>query len=245
MKNKIGWCSMTWNPVWGCLNHCEYCYAKKIAKRFWAHTYIDEVNHQIKLHPNWAWTGDHLNGLKEFKPTFLDAQFAKEFPKKLQRIFVGSMSEIYYWNEEWLEKVLEKVKLYPQHTFQFLTKHPEIYFRYIFPKNFWLGTTITKRKDIDNYFLDYLWNTEIKSFLSFEPLMGNIKANRNFLKNSNLFWVIIGAESGNRKGKVIPKREWIDEIVIYCRKNNIPIYLKDSLKDIYPVEMKEFPKIEL
>jgi len=25
--------------------------------------------------------------------------------------------------------------------------------------------------------------------------------------------------------------------------NNIPVYLKDSLKDIYPEEIKEFPKI--
>jgi len=32
--NKIGWCDLTFNPVWGCLNHCEYCYARKIAKRF-------------------------------------------------------------------------------------------------------------------------------------------------------------------------------------------------------------------
>ena len=23
-------------------------------------------------------------------------------------------------------------------------------------------------------------------------------------------WVIIGAETGNRKGKVVPKKEWID-----------------------------------
>ena len=35
MKNKIGWCDRTFNPVGGCLNHCEYCYARGIAKRFW------------------------------------------------------------------------------------------------------------------------------------------------------------------------------------------------------------------
>ena len=34
IMNKIGWCLMTWNPVWGCRNHCEYCYARGIAKRF-------------------------------------------------------------------------------------------------------------------------------------------------------------------------------------------------------------------
>lgn len=39
-KTKIEWCDSTWNPVTGCLNDCEYCYAKKIANRFggWFYT---------------------------------------------------------------------------------------------------------------------------------------------------------------------------------------------------------------
>lgn len=26
---KIEWCDMTWNPVWGCRNNCEYWSGKK------------------------------------------------------------------------------------------------------------------------------------------------------------------------------------------------------------------------
>ena len=33
-KSKIEWCDETWNPVTGCLNGCEYCYARRTAKRF-------------------------------------------------------------------------------------------------------------------------------------------------------------------------------------------------------------------
>lgn len=33
-KTKIDWCESTWNPVTGCWHGCEYCYARKIAKRF-------------------------------------------------------------------------------------------------------------------------------------------------------------------------------------------------------------------
>ncbi|GAH27769.1 unnamed protein product, partial [marine sediment metagenome] len=51
------------------------------------------------------------------------------------------------------------------------------------------------------------------------------------------------AETGNRKNKIIPKKEWIENIIDYCKRDKIPIYLKDSLKDIYPEEIKEFPKI--
>ena len=33
-KTKIEWADSVFNPITGCLNSCEYCYARKIAKRF-------------------------------------------------------------------------------------------------------------------------------------------------------------------------------------------------------------------
>jgi protein gp37 len=139
---------------------------------------------------------------------------------------------------------LEKIKQYPQHTFQFLTKYPDIYFgKYKFPLNCWLGTTITGplNKGPMEYYTEksFNLNKDNLKFISFEPLLEKIEP------NFKVGWVIIGAETGNRKGKVIPKKEWIEAIVNYCKCYKIPIYLKDSLKDIYPVEIKEFPKTEL
>jgi len=242
MKNKIGWCSMTFNPVWGCLNNCKYCYARKIAKRFWKKMWMIEANHQWKEHPNWAWTGDHLEGLKDFKPTFLEAQFDKKFPQKTQKIFVGSMSEIAHWREEWVEKVIEKIKLYPQHIFQFLTRYPEIYNEWIWPKNCWLGVTITREKDFERG-IPYLFITSCNiTFVSVEPILEYI--NPGPFSNANIDWVILGAETGNRKGKIIPKKDWIENIVNYCKWNNILVYLKDSLKNIYQEKIKMFPEVK-
>jgi len=246
-KNKIGWCDITWNSVWGCLNNCKYCYARKISKRFWNQMYRNEFNYYYKKHPGWVWTRDQLGGLWNFKPTFLESQFDKKFPKKPQKIFVGSMSEIAHWKKEWIEKVIEKTKEYPQHAFQFLTRNPEIYSKYEFPKNCWLGITITKENDFYNdiwalvKFLEINYKDNNIKYISFEPLLSKIYSYK-YLKHFD--WVIVGTETGNRKGKVIPKKEWIENIVDYCRDNNIPVYLKDSLKNIYPAEIKEFPEVD-
>jgi protein gp37 len=212
MKNKIGWCDMTWNPVVGCKNNCEYCYGKRMNQRF---KFIEDWN----------------------KPEWKEKSFNKIFPKKSQRIFVGSMSEIYYWKDEWMEKVLEKIKQYPQHTFQFLTKFPRIYSNYSFSSNCWLGMTITKEEGIDKDW-GYFYNENNRCFFSIEPFLDRI----NPESLECIDWVIIGVETGNKKGKVIPKREWIEKLVNFCKCYKIPVYLKDSLRGIYPVEIKEFPK---
>lgn len=43
-------------------------------------------------------------------------------------------------------------------------------------------------------------------------------------------WVILGAETGNRADKVIPCREWVDNIVAFCEENEIPVFFKDNLR---------------
>jgi len=240
MKNKIGWCNATWNPVWGCLNHCPYCYARKIAKRFWKQMLIIECGYYCDQRPSWTWHGQYYSDLLfNFKPAFLYSQFNKKFLEKPQRIFIGSMSEIAHWEKRWIEVILGKILCYPQHTFQFLTRHSEVYLNYNFPKNCWLGMTIADTKDFN--YLEYqkfkISNPDNLKFVSFEPLLYRISINLE-----GIDWLIVGAETGNRKGKIIPKKEWIEDIINYCRDNNIPVYLKDSLKNIYPAEIKEFPE---
>ncbi len=100
----------------------------------------------------------------------------------------------------------------------------------------------------------YLWRmseailpTKAHKFISIEPLWCDIcevedereggKLLEHFLLpngyKSVFEWVIIGAETGNRKGKVIPKREWIEKLLDLCRKADIPIFMKSSLADIW------------
>ncbi|MBA7496371.1 hypothetical protein ES702_06979 [subsurface metagenome] len=218
MKNKIGWCNLTWNPSIGCKRNCDYCYGRAMNKRFGF----------IK---NWD------------SPEWKEKNFNKKFPNKSQRIFIGSMSEIRFWKKDWIFRTFKRIKGYPQHTFQFLTKYPYIYHRLEFPAKAWLGFTVTVNKDLANGILhikklrDLSLTGKYLYFTSIEPILEKI----NPLELILLDWVILGAETGKRKGKVIPKKEWIRSIVKFCQDNDIPIYLKDSLRNIYPERIKEFP----
>ena len=51
-------------------------------------------------------------------------------------------------------------------------------------------------------------------------------------RRPSIDWVIIGAESGNRSGKVVPRREWIESIVNECRSAGVPVFMKDSIAGI-------------
>lgn len=55
-------------------------------------------------------------------------------------------------------------------------------------------------------------------------------------------WMIIGAESGNRRNRVIPQRSWIDEIVRVCNERRIPVFMKESLRKLMGDDFRqEFP----
>ncbi len=253
-KTKIETCEYTWNPCYGCLNGCRYCYAKKFAKRFAKNISTNEAFYLLR---KGMINQDDLNvvldigkeietKIRDFQPIFLEANFNKEFPQKTQKIFIGSMSEIRFWKRAWLMDVFEKIKKYPQHNFQFLTKYPYIYHRYEFPSGSWLGFTVNTMKDLAegiphiekvrmmNLSGKYLY------YICIEPILEGI----NPLGILFIDWVILGAETGKHKDKIIPKKEWIEDIVDYCERDKIPIYLKDNLKGIYLEEIKEFPKME-
>ncbi len=131
--------------------------------------------------------------------------------------------------------------------------------------NYWFGTTVTCQRDLE----DRLWSLlQVRghSFLSIEPLLDKLDLNCIWVseKNKEVIlslpkkiayyfgsgqsyhmpeWVIIGAETGRRKGKVVPQREWIEDIVSKCRKADIPIFMKSSLADIWGEPLiQEFPK---
>lgn len=212
INTKIEWCDHTWNPVWGCKNSCPYCYARKTAQRFG----------------------------ESFEPHWKEKNFQRGMPKEPSRIFVNSMSDIAFWKMGWADKVLRRIEEYPQHTFLFLTKVPDVYELYKWPDNCWLGVTITNQ-DTMNYFADLIfeidWNESNKIFFSFEPILEKIEI------YVNPDWLIVGAETGNRKDKIIPQREWIEELIM---QTNVPIFMKDSLIPIWNENLiRQFPQCDI
>lgn len=205
-KTKIEWCDASWNPVVGCRGSCPYCYARKMAHRF------------------------H----RDFIPHWEEKNFQKSMPKEPSRIFVNSMSEIADWEPEWWRKVIERITVNSQHRFLFLTKHPSIYSDYYLPTNCWYGATATNQ--IEVYYHQHTFGPILNHicYLSIEPLFEYI--NPMSIDKNYINWVILGAETGNRKERVIPPPEWIKPWLTLP----IPLYMKSNLPWSGPWR-REFP----
>jgi len=249
-RTRIDWCDFVWNPVWGCKTGCKYCYARKIAKRFWKNMFRKESE------VIWEENAVTLACLKEFKPVWLESNYRKAFPKKPSRIFVNSMSDIHWWEEEWMLAVLERIKKHPEHVFIFLTKFPKTYYLYDFPENCWLGVTLTgvepgeKWVDIDFVFIQLKCKHNIR-FISLEPFLSmelfqELKSNnmpwftRVGSSEPIINWLIIGAQTNPYKA---PKREWLEAILKECEIYDIPVFIKDNVYRAYPdlPILKNFP----
>lgn len=259
-KTKIDWCDTSWNPVTGCRHGCKYCYARGIANRFKpregeaviCHDWNPEkqiLNDKVyRVEP----MGDGLarhNGVTPypfgFAPTF--HRYRLDQPKKWTQprtIFVCSMADLFgEWVPlEWIQEVFEACKAAPQHRYLFLTKNPARYFGLaemgLLPKdkNFWYGTTTTTQKE------DFFWSDDHNTFLSIEPIHGPFEKMEIGTLRRFTNWIIVGAETGSRKDKIIPEKAWIDELVACAWENEVPIFMKESLKDMMGMEFKQqFP----
>lgn len=240
-RTKIDWCDSTWNPISGCYHGCEYCYARGIAKRF-GKDYPD-LSAYGKQNPPIHVLDNPIDGTPypfRFEPTFHAYRLNEYKHKKGRSIFVCSMADLFgdWVPNNWISEVFQACRQANQHRYFFLTKNPKRYLALanqgLLPKEdfFWYGQTITRANDS---YVD-LSEEGTKWFLSIEPILEPI----NLPNMPN--WVIIGAETGRRKGKVVPKREWIENLVQKCREENVPVFMKASLAEIWEKPLiQEFP----
>lgn len=213
--NSIGWCTHTWNPVKGlCPEACAYCYARRI----YAHFKFDP---EIKF--------DEKELMAPYKL------------KKPARIFCGSTIDIFHQDihGSWLQQIVKVIEDNPQHVFQFLYHFSP--HRGLFPSNCWLGLTVTSYPDAQKAVtFSKTYPRHIK-FISFEPLLGDPKIPEEVFEKID--WMIIGAETGNRKGKVIPKKEWILKLLKAADKHSIPVFMKENLQRYWLHYLRrDFPK---
>jgi len=221
-RTKIEWTDYTWNPITGCKHGCWYCYAKKMAQRF------------KKIFPN------------GFEPTFHPERLKEPWElKKSSKIFVCSIADLFApWTpKDWMTEVVKSIEMCPiKHTFQLLTKSPEgIPEFHIFPKNVWIGVTVT------NEFPTYDYRNIAKivhvacgvRFVSFEPLLGSLPRG---ISLRGVDWIIIGKLTGSRKVEL--KEAWVEDIVDEAKRCNIPVFMKNNLCPPFEKSelIQEFPK---
>lgn len=258
-RTGIEWCDYTWNPMTGCYNGCSYCYARNIARRFCTNEHGKEgvlspcdgkCNECHKMDGPEFWN-ERVRIAPEgavfpygFYPTFYPDRLDEPAKaKKPKTIFVGSMTDLFgrWVSASFIVQVLDACAKAPQHRYCFLTKNPDRYNELDilallpYDARFWFGATVTKQDDIRRL---TEMPVHLKTFWSMEPLHGPVDMNQ-LLGCTGPFCdipdrIIIGAETGNRKGKIIPRREWVTEIMGFCKANGIPVLVKDNLRKLYP-----------
>lgn len=250
-KTKIEWCDSTWNPVTGCLHGCPYCYARGIAQRFSGHWNEELLRHSGangEVHDLEIAMNRHTTGKNRsvpvhdaqapypfgFDPTFHRYRLDEPARKtKGQTIFVCSMADLFgQWvPTKWIVDVLDACQRAPQHRYLFLTKNPQRYKELnelaLLPRldNFWYGTTATTGDT------PIFWSDFHNTFVSVEPIMEPFSYPPDPAA-LRVGWVILGAETGNRKEKVIPERSWVEPIVRFCKESGKPVFMKSSMAAI-------------
>jgi protein gp37 len=115
---KIEWTDATWNPITGCSvvsAGCKHCYAMKLAGTRMKHTDSRKgLTIDTKAGPVW-------NGEVRFNEEWLDQPLAWT---KARMIFVNAHGDTFHegvpW--DWVDKIMARAALAPQHVFQVLTK---------------------------------------------------------------------------------------------------------------------------
>ena len=263
-KTQIEWAlnpdgspGYTWNPITGCLNGCDYCYARKLANTRLRGRYLANENIAVPDDVMEKYRVEELLINAEydpFYPRFWEDRFkimkkrywrlisGRMKPQKKLGIFTCDMSDLFGIGipEEWTRRVLDAIRVNAFDRFYLLTKQPQNLIKFSpFPDNAWPGVTTT---DVKMFITAINWLDEIEAkvkYISFEPLLGRIPINGEALRIAGIKWVIIGAQT---KPTVYPKNAWVREIEDACDKAGIPVFEKNNL---YPPGFRHLLRQEL
>lgn len=239
-KTSISWTHFSFNSWWGCVeqgtpgnSECDNCYAKTLAKRW--HGDIWGYGKPRKFQSDKYWKQPYNWNKK-----------AEQHGERY-RVFANSMSD---WAEgrkdldEPRERLFKVIEETPNLDWLLLTKLPNRITERGYLKNVWYGTSVgvnASRWRIDR--LRKIESVPVR-FLSIEPLLEPLPD----LDLTNISWVIIGAEGiGGRPCKI----EWMEDIIQQCRKQNIPVFVKQlgtylskelKLSDRQGGDINEFPE---
>jgi len=246
---KIEYVDKSWSPVTGCFGPngelCPYCFANSIVNRFQGYA-LDGENTTYNPYDGIAVLETPMYkvskyGVKTqapfpfgFEPTLhkyrLNEPSRYKSPKT---IFVCTMADLFHEAipDDWIMQVFDACRIAPWHRYLFLTKNPKRYYdlalaeKLIGGDNIWLGSTITTPEDMFMNTIDPSRN----AFISIEPILSDFGRESAALKEGGIKWAVLGAETGSRKGKVIPKKRWVQNIVESCRDAGVPLFMKNNI----------------
>ena len=199
-----------------------------------------------------------------FTPTFHKYKLDEpQHWKKPRNIFVCSMADLFgeWVPDGWIREVIAACDAAPQHRYLFLTKNPARY-KEVDKIVHWpsfeemhiekskptmlLGASATNDAQMKSAYdsdADWVSIEPIHEPLLPEWFVSSIGSDDGqSIEFRRWEWVVIGAETGNRKDKIIPKKEWIQEIADICLQEGTPVFMKESLRDLMGDDFRqEFP----
>lgn len=195
------------NIVIGCTIGCNYCYARNNVRRFHM---IDDFE----------------------KPEYFPNKLRLMDKQRPQNFLLTGMSDFALWQDSWRDEVFARMERNPQHQYILLTKRPELIRFSTDLDNAWFGVTITSRKE-KHRIAAMRENIKGKHYqVSFEPMFDDI----GDVDFSGIEWIVIGTETGKRKGKAISKPEWVWSLTEQAHALGIPVFMKE---DILPIMGEE------
>ena len=211
-KTGIEWTDATWNPVTGCTKvspGCAHCYAEAITLRFKRGGPFLPGKTTIKLHP------DRLSDPGKWRAP--------------RMVFVNSMSDLFHEDIsfDFIGQIFAAMETYSQHTYQILTKRPEIMLKYSehieesWPQHIWAGVSVENQYWADKRIPVLEQIPCSVRFLSVEPLLKPVNL-KPYLEN--IQWVIVGGESGPKARPIDP--EWVRRIRDDCLEADVPFFFK-------------------
>ncbi len=218
--SKIEWTETTWNPVTGCSRvseGCRHCYAERLTATRLAH--LDKYKGLARMNGcgDARWTGQ-----LRFHEDVLDQPRRCRKPRL---VFVNSMSDLFHekLKPSIIKRVFRVMNDCPQHTFQVLTKRPEIAAAMSpelrWTPNIWMGTSVENMLTMHR--IRDLVKTKAKvRFLSLEPLLGPLPK----LPLRGIHWAIVGGESGPGARPMEP--QWVRQIRDRCVAQSVPFFFK-------------------
>lgn len=191
------------NLVIGCTIGCSYCYARNNARRF-------------------RMTDDFA------KPVYFPNKLRLMSKPRPQIFLLTGMSDFAGWEPVWREEVFHQMAGNPQHQYLFLTKQPKkIHFSSQLD-NAWFGVTVTSHKE-KGRITALRENIQGRHYhVTFEPMFDDIGA----VDLTGIQWIVIGTETGNRKGKAVSRPEWVWSLTDQAHALGIPVFMKEDLLPI-------------
>ena len=204
------------NLVIGCTIGCSYCYARNNVRRF------------------------HMT--EDFsRPEYFPGKLRLIDRKRPQNLLLTGMSDFSDWKPEWREEVFARIAQNPQHQYIFLTKRPEKIRFSTELDNVWFGVTVTSAKE-KGRIQAMRENIRGKHYqVSFEPMFDDIGK----VDLTGIEWIVVGTETGRRKGKSVSKPEWGWNLTEHAHSCDMPVFMKEDLLPVMGEEqmIQELPRV--